>query len=378
MASPAAPPSGPKVVDLFSGAGGLSLGAARAGFAVCGAIENDKRARDTHALNFPDSLHLQEDIATLNGQRVRRAFGLNGELAGVIGGPPCQGFSYIGRNTSDDPRNMLFSHFFRLVAELQPRFFLAENVPGILHTRNDALRIQAVEQIRESYDAFGPMTIRAHEYGAPTTRARVFFFGCKRSDALKLTVGDFESAAVKSRVTVGRALRGLPIRIDPEWQAEDEGWRLVEAEGSGYYDERLHGHTPAGVGDAIALAKLRKEGRASGCLGTIHTKHVVDRFAAVKRGKRDSVSKAQRLDPESYCPTLRAGTGPEHGSYQAVRPIHPTQDRVITPREAARLQGFPDWFRFAPDKWHSFQQIGNSVSPIVAERLLTVILDALG
>jgi len=78
-----------------------------------------------------------------------------------------------------------------------------------------------------------------------------------------------------------------------------------------------------------------------------------------------------------FCPTLRAGTGPEKGSYQAVRPLHPTENRVITPREAARLQGFPDWFQFSPTKWHSFRQIGNSVSPILSERIFAVIRKAL-
>jgi DNA (cytosine-5)-methyltransferase 1 len=77
-----------------------------------------------------------------------------------------------------------------------------------------------------------------------------------------------------------------------------------------------------------------------------------------------------KLDPEGYCPTLRAGTGPDRGSFQAVRPIHYLRPRVITPREAARLQGFPDWYQFDQTKWHSFRQIGNSVSPLVAEVVL--------
>jgi len=87
----------------------------------------------------------------------------------------------------------------------------------------------------------------------------------------------------------------------------------------------------------------------------------------------DKVSKFPRLSWDGLCPTLRAGTDSSRGSYQAVRPIHPDKNRVITPREAARLQGFPDWFQFSPTKWHSFRQIGNSVSPFVAEAVLDVI-----
>lgn len=105
-------------------------------------------------------------------------------------------------------------------------------------------------------------------------------------------------------------------------------------------------------------------------MGTIHTDEVINRYKKLSFGETDKISRSQRLNPNGFCPTLRAGTGSDKGSYQAVRPIHPTQARVITPREAARLQGFPDWFRFHPTKWHSFRQIGNSVSPLVAEAML--------
>jgi DNA (cytosine-5)-methyltransferase 1 len=100
---------------------------------------------------------------------------------------------------------------------------------------------------------------------------------------------------------------------------------------------------------------------------------VIARFSELEHGQQDIISKAYKLKPDGFCPTLRAGTGPDRGSYQAVRPIHYEASRVITPREAARLQGFPDWFEFHKTIWHSFRQIGNSVSPIVAEKILSVI-----
>src|SRR5262249_15802093 len=111
----------------------------------------------------------------------------------------------------------------------------------------------------------------------------------------------------------------------------------------------------------------------SGFFGTKHTAEVIRRFSQVKPGTMDKISKFPRLEWDSLCPTLRAGTAPDRGSYQAARPIHPDRDRVITPREGARLQGFPDWFLFHPTKWHSFQQIGNSVSPLVAESVLEFV-----
>ena len=132
------------------------------------------------------------------------------------------------------------------------------------------------------------------------------------------------------------------------------------------------------MGDRAALRRLRKSNEVSGFLGTVHGAEIAGRYAGVETGKSDPVSKSPRLDLDGFCPTLRAGTGPDRGSFQAVRPLHPTEARVITPREAARLQGFPDWFQFDPTKWHSFRQIGNSVSPILAERIFAVIARALG
>jgi DNA (cytosine-5)-methyltransferase 1 len=106
---------------------------------------------------------------------------------------------------------------------------------------------------------------------------------------------------------------------------------------------------------------------------TVHAKETINRFAAVKPGERDDVGKHARLAWNAQCPTLRAGTGSDRGSYQSVRPIHPSETRVITVREAARLQGFPDGFVFHPTVWHSFRMIGNSVSPIIAKALLSII-----
>ncbi len=111
-------------------------------------------------------------------------------------------------------------------------------------------------------------------------------------------------------------------------------------------------------------------GLVNGVQTTRHTLAVIERFKSVRPGRTDNVSRCARLDWDAAAPTLRAGTGPDRGSFQSVRPIHPVRPRVITVREAARLQGFPDWFDFHETKWHSFRMIGNSVSPIMAETLL--------
>jgi DNA (cytosine-5)-methyltransferase 1 len=231
----------------------------------------------------------------------------------------------------------------------------------------------AFSYVEDDYDILKDLTIKASEFGAPTTRTRSFFFGSLREEIEPLTKDDFLPPSNVKKILVKDALVGLPEKIKPEWQDESQGWQFVNYYDNGYYASRLNGRIPSGVGDLIAIKKLKRRNLISGCLGTAHTKEVIERFAKTKPGKQEPISRTVRLDPNGFCPTLRAGTGSDHGSHQALRPIHPTEDRMITPREAARLQGFPDWFQLHPTKWHSFQQIGNSVSPIVAERMLKKI-----
>ena len=364
----------PTVIDLYAGVGGLSLGAARAGFTVALAVELDKHAVAAHKKNFPNVKHLAEDIGKLDGEKLLRHAGIKpGELAGLVGGPPCQSFSSMGHRNVTDPRNNLFQKFFSLVAECRPKFFVAENVLGILDTQYDDIRKQAFAQVEGEYTMLDPMQFKASDFGAATSRERVFFVGCRKDLALQLSKADFEAHKVTAPTTVTKALHGLPKQIRSQWLTEEQGWRmLAEPMPKSHFAERIVNGRPKGIGNADAIRRF-KEGAVSGCLGTRHTPEVAARYARLKHGQKDQISKAVRLKPDGLCPTLRAGTAADKGSYQAVRPIHPTAARVITPREAARLQGFPDWFQFAPSKWHSFRQIGNSVSPFVAEVVLGTI-----
>lgn len=367
------------VIDLFAGVGGLSLGAARAGFNVCCAVELDAFARETHSLNFPNSIHLPDDISTLSGEALLSAVGLSlGDLDGMIGGPPCQGFSSIGKQCANDIRNNLFYHFFRIVKETQPRFFVAENVPGIMAKKHDNLRRAAFSCLVDDYVILKPIKVVASDYGAPTSRTRYFFIGFRRSSYLnsEISAKDFAANANTQKVTVRKALLGLPRGIRAGWITDAQGWRKVKTDEIFYDDpffRRICGMIPLGVGHQPSIEQYQTKSLVSGCMGTRHSPEVARRYKRLKIGKIDPISRSQKLDPDGYCPTLRAGTGSDRGSFQAVRPIHYSYPRVITPREAARLQGFPDWFRFHETKWHSFRQIGNSVSPIVAEAILSVI-----
>jgi len=367
----------PVVIDLFAGVGGLSLGAARAGFDIAAAVDTDKLALEFHARNFPSTTHIDLTVRTLRGIDLLSSAGLApGELDGLIGGPPCQGFSMIGHRSSTDPRNNLFAQFFRLVSETRPKFFVAENVPGILGAPYDQARKRALAKVSSNYVVLEPIKITASDYGAATRRTRVFFMGFRRDSIDNLSAESFRPPKIDP-VYVREALRGLPIRIDAEWQTEEQGWRSLNNPKTTPYLRRIAGRIPLGVGDPKVIERLQEKSQVSGCLGTLHETKVIRRFERLEPGQQDPISKAIRLDGGGLCPTLRAGTGSDRGSYQAVRPIHYREPRVITPREAARLQGFPDWFIFHPTKWHSFRQIGNSVSPIVAEHLLRQFARAL-
>lgn len=362
----------PGIIDLFSGVGGLSLGAARAGFSVLAAIENDPEAAAAHRINFPEAVHLELDLLSLSSRAIlTKVNRRKGDVTGIVGGPPCQGFSAIGKRNSRDPRNRLFGRFFDLIHEISPQFFLAENVPGILEGGNSGTVNRALTAAKKQYVVLPPFRLKASDYGAPTSRERIFFFGYKAKYFKQITLADFAIPKGVAPVNVRKALKGLPGRIHSSWQLEEQSWRKVTYGKRDYFSRRLTAHIPTNVGDSAAIARLRRRNEISGFLGTLHGPRVIRRYRLIPPGKKDSVSRSVRLKWEGFCPTLRAGT--KIGRFQAVRPLHPSQDRVISPREAARLQGFPDWFQFSPTKWHSFRQIGNSVSPLLAEHLFQTI-----
>lgn len=375
------------MIDLFAGAGGLSLGAIRAGFNLVAAIELDSNAIETHMMNFHDVLHIQEDITKLNGAKILELVNLSqDQVAGIIGGPPCQGFSNIGQRRIDDNRNLLFIKFFEIVRDVQPLFFVAENVPGIMSEKFQQVRDEAFALLK-GYQILSPITVNASEYGAPTSRTRIFFIGYKNDSRIKaITVSDIEAMKVDvtSRTNVKQALEGLPEDI--VHSVEADGVRkldtnyidpLAEHLQTKFFYARVLGLRQKNLGDTVYVSNFEKSHLVNGCLPTKHSEIVEKRYSELSHGQRDGISKSPRLQPMGFCPTLRAGTGPEKGSYQAVRPIHYKYPRVITPREAARLQGFPDWFKLPDTIWHSFRQIGNSVSPIVAERILSAIFQKL-
>ena len=364
----------PLVIDLYCGAGGLSLGAARAGFYVAAGVELDEQALATHKANFPSTRHLKLDVASVDGQDLLKQAGIEpGNLVGLIGGPPCQGFSVMGSRDPNDGRNALFGHFMRLVAETRPAFFVAENVPGIAQEKNGAVLQAALGLVPSQYAVLDPLVLTGSDYGAPTSRTRLFFIGVDKERLPRLDRAAFAVPDGIRSVSVAEALHGLNTTVSLPASEGVVAWRMVGYLPAGPFFDRVQAHVPPEVGDKAALLKYRNERHVNAHIGTEHGAKIASRYGAMAPGEKDPVSRSVRLKPEGFCPTLRAGTGFDKGRRQAVRPIHPTQPRVITPREAARLQGFPDWFVLPNTKWHSFRQLGNSVSPIVAEAVLTVL-----
>lgn len=363
----------PKIIDLFCGVGGFSLGAARAGFHVAGAIENDMETLHAHARNFPNTKHAPLDLATASPSLIFEKLGIkHNEVFGIIGGPPCQGFSAMGKNCPEDPRNTLFGRFFYYVREIQPDFFLVENVQGILGSKFSNLIKSSFSQIKDLYEIQPPIILCAKDFGAPTTRTRVFIAGFKKRRKGRSEFTMIQDMGTE-HVNVKDALSGLPRKLGKDALSEKGYWKKILGFPTGIFGEKTRGMIPEGVGCVESIENLQLSMKVSGFLGTKHTAEVVERFAQTRQGEEEPVSRYRRLAYNGFCPTLRAGTGKDRGSFQAARPIHPQENRVITTREAARLQGFPDWFVFSKTKWASFRQIGNSVCPIVAENILSQI-----
>lgn len=356
-----------KIVDLFCGCGGFSLGAHLAGFETALAVDIDPILSSSYTKNFPSSKLVNADLSKID---LKDHLGEE-KIAGIIGGPPCQGFSLMGRREKNDPRNKLVSHFFRHVLALKPAFFIMENVPGILSGDSYKTLNSALKAVQKEYTIVGPIKVNAADFGAATRRSRILVLGFDATQMQPLSEDEIKALRTSKLSNVRDAISDLPSPIDGIKDENSFEWVPYKA-GKTDYAKKASKLPPKGLGYAPAVKKL-KEGMVSGLLSTVHTAQIKKRYKALKQGATDPISRATRLDWDQLCSTLRAGTGSDKGSYQAVRPIHPDQARVITVREAARLQGFPDWFIFHPTKWHSFRMIGNSVSPYLSEAIMKVI-----
>jgi DNA (cytosine-5)-methyltransferase 1 len=357
----------PIVVDLFAGAGGLSLGFQQAGFDVLAAVEHDPIHCATHEFNFPECAVICRSVADIDGDYIRSHSVIgDSEITAVVGGAPCQGFSLIGKRALDDPRNGLVREFVRLVGELQPRYFVFENVKGLTIGRHRGLLQEVIDSFREiGYSVREPYRVlNALRYGVPQSRERLFLLGAKRG----LRLPRYPSPTHEPDRSV-RGLFSLPFTPTvwdaigdlPEAEKCDEllgrDWAFTKFGVPSEYAKQLRKGCPTKNGLRLLTSSLR----------TVHTPLSTRRFAETPLGRVEEVSRFLKLDPNGYCNTLRSGTASDRGAFTSPRPIHPHTPRCITVREAARLHSYPDWFRFHATKWHGFRQIGNSVPPLLAK-----------
>jgi len=379
------PPEGPTCIDLFSCAGGLAEGFRAAGFSVLAANDSDPPAGVTFRRNFPEAEFFAGPISRLRGDHLITASAVKvGSLDCLIGGPPCQAFSYNNHQRSEsDVRAGLFRDYLRIVKALRPKALVMENVPGILTVGGGAV----VEEIYESLEAFGyeceGRILYARDFGVPQLRRRVFFIATRLGWDEELfpegTFGpcpkpkprhdDYVHAWERqpgqhyghlNAVKVGAAISDLP----------------AIANGGGA--DRLRYAAPA----RTILQKMFRNGERfapnhkTRTLGSLMMERL--RFippggsgrdipfqllpAGMQRAQRNShTTRYGRLSRHGVCSTILTKCDPHWGRY-----IHPSQDRIISVREAARLQSFPDRFKFYGSISDQYRQVGNAVPPLMA------------
>ena len=352
--------------DIFSGCGGLSLGVESAGFQVAYAVDWDEHACRTYERNFPTTIVDCADVRDVDGSRIAAAVG--GKLDLLAGGPNCEGVSQRGLRSPDDPRNFMFPEFIRLVSELKPRAFVMENVPGLAHRHNFGLLRSVFRAFRElGYRCAGDVLLAA-EYGVPQLRYRFFLVGTLDGVDVSFpapTHGPAGGAFSSRFLTVAEAIGDLPPiaagRVEPEplsyagtqGDASDFARRLRSG------SEGVFNHVSSNT-QRVNLDRIKwvPEG---GNWKDLPAEFLPDRFFRCRMTDHSTTYARLRRDQPSF--TI---TG-EFGNVTSGAFTHPTQDRALSVREGARLQGFHDQFRISGPRGSQYKQVGNAVPPVLAD-----------
>ena len=374
-------------IDLFAGAGGLSLGFEQAGFDVAAAVEIDPVHCAVHKYNFPKTAIIPHSVEGLTGDSIREVAGIgNATVDCVFGGAPCQGFSLIGHRVLDDPRNKLVLDFVRIVAELKARTFVFENVKGLTVGKHKAFLQELVAAFDAAgYDVRVPWKVlNAGNFGTPQFRERLILLGCRKGETLPdYPIEKTKLAGRPSKIdglaygpTCVEALGDLPDADRfGSLRASDSVKTSNYGEPSDYAAELR-----CMTNDAWHYGYVRdwNPARLTSSARTEHTEISQRRFSETEPGTVEPISRFFKLPMQGVSNTLRAGTDGARGAFTSPRPIHYKYNRCITLREMPRLHGFPDWFRFNVTKWHGARQIGNAVPPPLARAIAAEVMNALG
>ena len=345
-------------IDVFSGAGGMSLGAQWAGVDVPLAIDFDRHAFATYAMNHPKTFVLRADMQAVHDLRTPAAR----EDTILFGGPPCQGFSTSNQRTRGpaNEKNWLYRSFVGLVRHLKPGWVVFENVRGILETEGGRF----AELVRSDLETAGYSVssglLNAVQFGVPQHRSRFFIIARFEAEAPALPV-----PTQTVPVTVGEAIADLP---DLELGASN--------------DELDYGSSPPG---GYARMLRGDACRVTGNLVTANAAYVVERYRAVPPG--GNWQDIPETLMANYADRTRCHTGIYRrlrvdapsvviGNFRKNMLIHPTEHRGLSVREAARIQSFPDDYRFAGSIGLQQQQVGNAVPPLLAKAVFATIMAA--
>ncbi|MFP4259792.1 MAG: DNA cytosine methyltransferase [Opitutales bacterium] len=372
-------------VDLFAGAGGMSLGFEQAGFDVMAAVEIDPVHSAIHKYNFPECAVLPRSVQDISGDLIRKVSPIGDQKVDVVfGGAPCQGFSLIGQRVLDDPRNSLVKDFVRIVGELDADYFVFENVKGLTVGKHKKFLYELIEtfeangyEVRKDW-----RVLNAANYGVPQDRQRLFLLGAKKDlrvplypEATTVQPGKHSDLLNEIGPTCLDALDDLPDAelfealhktdetIVPDWAAHSGYAREMRCESSGAW----HKGYKRKWNPSVLTSSYRTE----------HSSISRIRFAETEPGAVEPISRFFKLSPDGVSNTLRAGTDGARGAFTSPRPIHYQHNRCVTVREMARLHGFPDWFRFNRTKWHGARQIGNAVPPPLARAVASAVIEAM-
>jgi DNA (cytosine-5)-methyltransferase 1 len=336
-----------QIIDLFAGVGGMSLGFSMAGFEPVLAVEYDVSIANAYKKNHSTAETIADDIKILDIENTFKKY--QNKVTGVIGGPPCQGFSQKGKRLSiNDERNFMFKYFIKVVEYVKPQFFVLENVPNIITTLDGFFKDEIIDAFKEiGYDVDAKI-LNAYDYGVPQQRKRAFFIGQKN----KLTIEFPKEKDFK--VSVKEAIYDLPFidsgeRVDfynYEKKPQNDYQQLLRKNTKGIYNHQATNHSKVALERLALIPKgkgrevLPKEHRTKSIYSGTWSRLIEDKPAATITTRFDT---------------------PSSGLF-----THPILDRCLTVREAARIQSFPDSFIFHGTKTSQMKQVGNAVPPLLA------------
>lgn len=379
---------------LFAGAGGLATGFYQAGFTPVFFNEVDSKAAQTFQYNFPASTSFVCPIQELSAQGIRDACAFDvDDLDVMIGGPPCQGFSINAPVRSDsDPRNSLFRHYVRIVLEgLRPKFIVMENVPGLISLDEGKTLRDVVAAFTQAGYRVAFHILNAAHYGVAEERWRLFFIGTRLpnidisfpqpthysyqrpnftggreytfSYAIRNTLQPFLDDCLLPPISVAEAISDLPA-IGMGGGADEMEYTLPPQ--SAYQhtlrgdNQKLYNQECAAV-SPINIERMRYV-KPGGSWRDIP--HTLLPKGMQRAHRSDHTKRYGRLDPTGVSSTILTKCDPHWGTF-----FHYEQDRIISVREAARIQSFPDWFRFTGTKSDQYRQVGNAVPPLLAQAI---------